>query len=161
MYSMQTVEAIPVCDSDVIHSTKASPGNDPLIVEKRPTTRSLAKMLKEVMGLLAQVTVDEILIMASKETSFMLDSEEETRQINLFQAMKNGAEELAYATPQCIYTGGRIQTYRDQRLRFVLVYVTALINSIQPHRLKKRIEFTVRKSVDNGLFNRKEAKLQL
>lgn len=62
-------------DIDVIYGTKAmkaSPSKDPLIVEKGPMTRSRAKRVKEAMELIAQATVDETLIKASKSTSFML-----------------------------------------------------------------------------------------
>lgn len=63
---------------DVIHSTKASSGNDLLIIEEKPMTRSPAKSIEAVMGLLAQTTMDETLIMTSKKSRLVLDSREET-----------------------------------------------------------------------------------
>lgn len=55
-------------------------------------TRSRAKHIKEIMGLLAQTMVDETLIIGIKQASLMLGSGEETRWINLIQVAKDGAE---------------------------------------------------------------------
>lgn len=64
---------------DMIQGTKTSQSKDPLIVEEGPMTRSQANRVKDAMRLLAQVAVDEKLIMASKESSFMFGLKEETR----------------------------------------------------------------------------------
>lgn len=53
---------------DMIHGTNASPNKGPLIIEEGPLIKSWVKMVKEVMGLLSQATVDETLIVVNKET---------------------------------------------------------------------------------------------
>lgn len=62
-------------NNNVIHGTTASLGKDQLMVEERPKTRSRLKMVKEVIRLIAQTTVDKTLIITIKGTNFMLVSE--------------------------------------------------------------------------------------
>lgn len=65
-------------NNNVIHGTTASLGKDQLMVEERPKTRSRLKMVKEVIRLIAQTTVDKTLIITIKGTNFMLVSEKKS-----------------------------------------------------------------------------------
>lgn len=77
--------------TDVIQEsnmTKMSSGRDPLIIEGGPMTQSRAKWVNQAMGLLVRSTVDDIMIYARKEASFMLGSKSETSWINTIQAVE-------------------------------------------------------------------------
>lgn len=64
---------------DEIHGTGASKDNDPLIVNEGPMTKSQVKKVKEDIGLLVQITVDETSITTSKRTNFILSLEDGTK----------------------------------------------------------------------------------
>lgn len=83
---------------DDIYGMRASKDKDPLIVRERPMTKSWAKKVKEAMGVLAQVMVNETSIITSKRTSFILCIEEGIRWINMVQAADKEVERESYAT---------------------------------------------------------------
>lgn len=89
--------------SDVIQEsnpTKTSTRRDMLIIEGGSMTRSRAKWINQVIWILVQSTMDDNVIYARKEASFMLGSKSKIIWINTIQAAEDGAVLGNHATAQ-------------------------------------------------------------
>lgn len=123
--------------------TKTCPGRDPLINGGGPMTRSRAKQVNQVIGLLVQSTIDDTSIfMHKKKTSFMFGSKVETIWINTIQTAEVGARIHNCAIASLIAPCNHMVVYRKLGGNQDLNHATVPWSPMWPHRVIFEAKFS-------------------